>query len=391
MPQGGVISPLLMNIALHGMEQALGVRYDRRGQIKGSRALVRYADDWVVFCESEEDAQAARLQAQEWLQERGLHLSAEKTRVVHLTEGFDFLGFNVRHYPAPTTARSGYKLLIKPSKESVSKFKARMRREWTALTGHNAMTVLKRLNPILRGWANYFRIGVSKHTFETLDHWMFVRCARHARSNHSRKGWRWCRQKYWGQLNPERADRWVFGDIENRSLPPEALLDAHKEARSRKGRSLPGRSRAAGLLDRARKAQARQRPPAAQAHGPGARPAGTLQPLRRIPVQRRSPQPPPPAPQKRRRNGRALQPQASAPLLPPADPRSENTGKETFRCESELLEPCARKPASTVLRGEWRSDAPFLPDQATSCGPHGRVAHRAPPRAGYSSVVAAGR
>ena len=79
-PQGGVISPLLMNIALHGMEQALGVRYDGRGQIKGSRALVRYADDWVVFCESEEDAQAARLQAQEWLQERGLHLSAEKTR-----------------------------------------------------------------------------------------------------------------------------------------------------------------------------------------------------------------------------------------------------------------------------------------------------------------------
>ena len=212
-PQGGVISPLLMNIALHGMEQALGVRYDGRGQIKGSRALVRYADDWVVFCESEEDAQAARLQAQEWLQERGLHLSAEKTRIVHLTEGFDFLGFNIRHYPAPATARSGYKLLIKPSKESVSKFKARVRREWMALTGHNAMEVLKRLNPILRGWANYFRIGVSKHTFETLDHWMFVRCARHVRSDHSRKGWRWCRQKYWGQLNPERADRWVFGDI----------------------------------------------------------------------------------------------------------------------------------------------------------------------------------
>src|SRR5215210_2282306 len=77
-PQGGVISPLLINIALHGMEQALGVRYDRRGQIKGSRALVRYADDWVVFCESKEDAQAARLQAKEWLQNRmlAIHLLA---------------------------------------------------------------------------------------------------------------------------------------------------------------------------------------------------------------------------------------------------------------------------------------------------------------------------
>jgi len=211
-PQGSVISPLLMNIALHGMEQALGVRYDRRGQIKGSRALIRYADDWVVFCESKEDAQAARLQAKEWLRKRGLHLSAEKTRIVHLTEGFDFLGFNIRHYPAPKTARSGYKLLIKPSKVSVSNFKERMRLEWMDLKGHNPMEILKRLNPILRGWANYFRVGVSKHTFETLDHWMLARCVRHVRSNHSRKGWRWCRQKYWGALNPKRADRWVFGD-----------------------------------------------------------------------------------------------------------------------------------------------------------------------------------
>jgi RNA-directed DNA polymerase len=211
-PQGGVISPLLMNIALHGMEEALGVRYDGRGQIKGSRALVRYADDWVLLCESEEDAQDARRQAQGWLLKRGLRLSKGKTRIAHLSEGFDFLGFNVRHYPAPKTARSGYKLLIKPSKESVRKFKERVRSEWMDLKGHNVMEVLKRLNPILRGWANYFRIGVSKHTFETLDHWIFDRCARHVRSNHSRKGWHWCRQKYWGTLNPKRADRWVFGD-----------------------------------------------------------------------------------------------------------------------------------------------------------------------------------
>jgi RNA-directed DNA polymerase len=211
-PQGGVISPLLMNIALHGMEQALGVRYDKRGQIIGSRALVRYADDWVMFCESKEDALAARRQAQEWLLKRGLHLSEEKTRIVHLSEGFDFLGFNIRHYPAPNTTKSGYKLLIKPSKESVRNFKERVRREWMALKGHNIMAVLKRLNPIVRGWANYFRIGVSKHTFEAIDYWMFDRCVRYVRSNHRRKGWRWCRSKYWGALNPERTDRWVFGD-----------------------------------------------------------------------------------------------------------------------------------------------------------------------------------
>ena len=105
---------------------------------------MRYADDWVVFCESKEDAQAARREAQEWLLKRGLRLSEEKTRIVHLTEGFDFLGFNIRHYPAPNTARSGYKLLIKPSKESVRNFKERVRREWMALKGHNVTAVLKK-------------------------------------------------------------------------------------------------------------------------------------------------------------------------------------------------------------------------------------------------------
>jgi RNA-directed DNA polymerase len=211
-PQGGVISPLLMNIALHGMEQALGIRYDKRTQIAGSRALVRYADDFVVFCESEQDVQAARQDLQSWLAERGLKLSEAKTRTVHLTEGFDFLGFNVRHYRAPKTARSGYKLLIKPSKDSVRTFKERLKHEWMALRGHGIAEVLKRLNPILRGWANYYRIGVSKHTFDSLDHWMFNRGVRYAKFAHPTKAWRWHRSKYWGEFNPNRKDRWVFGD-----------------------------------------------------------------------------------------------------------------------------------------------------------------------------------
>lgn len=119
------------------------------------------------------------------------------------------------------------------------------------------------------------------------------------------------------------------------------------------------------LPDRAPAAKARGGPAAAQAHRPGPRPAGTLYSLRSFSFQRRSPQPPSPAAQKRGRDGRTLQPQAPTPLLPPADPQSI-IGKRTFRCESDSLEPCARKPASTALRGEWRSDAPFLPDQAYS-------------------------
>jgi len=112
-PQGGVASPLLANIALHGMEEALGVTYDYRGQLIGKRAVVRYADDFVCFCETREDAEQVQKILVEWLKERGLTLSEDKTRIVHLTEGFDFLGFNIRHYPAPQTSRTGWKLLIK--------------------------------------------------------------------------------------------------------------------------------------------------------------------------------------------------------------------------------------------------------------------------------------
>jgi RNA-directed DNA polymerase len=112
-PQGGVVSPLLANIALHGMEEAIGVTYDYRGQLIGNRAVVRYADDFICFCETREDAEQVQGILMEWLKERGLTLSEEKTRIVHLTEGFDFLGFNIRHYPAPKTSRTGWKLLIK--------------------------------------------------------------------------------------------------------------------------------------------------------------------------------------------------------------------------------------------------------------------------------------
>lgn len=127
-PQGGVISPLLANIALHGLEKALGVRFDNQGVISGHRAVVRYADDFVVFCESRADAEGIVEILKEWLGIRGLNLSEEKTRIVHLTEGFDFLGFTVRHYKVNTT-RTGYKLLITPSKDAEKAIRAKIRAE----------------------------------------------------------------------------------------------------------------------------------------------------------------------------------------------------------------------------------------------------------------------
>jgi RNA-directed DNA polymerase len=212
-PQGGVISPLLLNIALHGLEAALGVTYQNRGEVRGTRAVVRYADDFVVFCETQESARYVKeVLLPVWLAQRGLSLSSEKTRIVHLTEGFDFLSFNVRHHQAPRTSRTGYKLLIRPSKQAVRKKRWDLREVWLRLKGHNLNAVLRKLNPIIRGWADYFRFGVASRTFRALDAWMFRREQRYVKHTHPTKPWKWRKAKYFGRLNPFRKDNNVFGN-----------------------------------------------------------------------------------------------------------------------------------------------------------------------------------
>ena len=99
-----------------------------------------------------------------WLKERGLELSQEKTNISHLSEVFDFLGFNIRHYRS-RSAQTGWKLLIKPSERSVRELKDKLRRTWYSLKGHSVSVTVRKLNPIIRGWANYYRIAVAKETF----------------------------------------------------------------------------------------------------------------------------------------------------------------------------------------------------------------------------------
>lgn len=151
---------------------------------------MRYADDFVILTETKEDALRAKREVAEWLQGRDLTLSAEKTKVCHLTDGFDFLGFNIRHYPVANT-KTGYKLLIRPSEESVHSLKRRLKQEWKALAGHNAKVVIKRLTPILRGWANYFRSGVSKDAFLKVDRHTFRRTIRWCKRTYPTKPWKW--------------------------------------------------------------------------------------------------------------------------------------------------------------------------------------------------------
>lgn len=219
-PQGGVISPLLANIALHGMEEALGVTRRATGNgwhtITSDRAVVRYADDFVVTCTTKTEAERALGQLTPWLAERGLSLSSEKTRIVSIQGGFDFLGFTIRQYAAPFTKKRGAVLWIKPSREAVARLRARLRTDWRSLRGHPVQEVTARLNPVIRGWATYYRSQVSSHTFHALDNWMFHREVRYVRTMHPAKPVRWTRSRYWGQLHPHRQDHWVFGDMRTR-------------------------------------------------------------------------------------------------------------------------------------------------------------------------------
>jgi RNA-directed DNA polymerase len=210
-PQGGIISPLLANISLHGMEKALGVKFNNRGESVGNRQIVRYADDFVVFCKTKEDAEKTVVILESWLQERGLNLSKEKTRITHLSEGFDFLGFNIRQYKVNNT-ETGWKLLIKPSTEALQRIRDKLRQTWLNCKGHSVKAVINKLNPIVRGQANYYRIGVSSKAFSGLDDFMFKRETRYANWMHPKKNNEWKKHRYWGKLNLDREDRWVFGD-----------------------------------------------------------------------------------------------------------------------------------------------------------------------------------
>jgi RNA-directed DNA polymerase len=210
-PQGGVVSPLLFNIALHGAESILGIRYDNWGRNQSKRAIVRYADDMVAFCESKEDAEEVTQILKNWLKERGLELSPEKTKIRHLSDGFDFLGFNIRQYKSQY-AQTGWKLLIKPSKESVQRLRDKLRKTWHSLKGQNVSAIVGRLNPVIRGWANYYRIAVAWETFSKLDNWMFRREVRYVNHTHPKKPKYWKKARYWRRLPPNRQDSWVFGD-----------------------------------------------------------------------------------------------------------------------------------------------------------------------------------
>jgi RNA-directed DNA polymerase len=214
-PQGGIVSPALMNIALHGMEQAAGVRYLTTGTHAGQTApnspvLIRYADDLIALCHSQDQAVEVKARLTAWLTPRGLAFNEGKTRIVHLDDGLDFLGYNVRRYHG--------KLLIKPSKAAVRQLRERLAAEVKALNGSNGTAVISKLNPIIRGWSAYYRNAVSSHTFSALDNHV-------GRPHPPEQTEDLGRQPTLRQVPPSQAGPLDLRRPPQRTLPPEVLLD----------------------------------------------------------------------------------------------------------------------------------------------------------------------
>jgi RNA-directed DNA polymerase len=195
---------LLLNVALHGMEQAAGVRYYRNGNaVPGCPLLVRYADDLIALCHSRQQAEQVQVRLAGWLEPRGLAFNQDKTKIAHLDQGADFLGFEIRRF--------GGKLLTKPSRDAMRQIRNRLSAEAVALRGANADAVIARLNPVITGWAAYYRTGVSSLAFGKLDAHMWRLAWKWARHTHPNKSRHWVAARYFGMFNPSRNDKWLFG------------------------------------------------------------------------------------------------------------------------------------------------------------------------------------
>jgi RNA-directed DNA polymerase len=202
-PQGGIVSPALANRALDGLQRLLERRFsDTRRRRAGSKVhLVRYADDFVITGTSRVLLQReVQPLVEHFLQERGLELSHEKTRITHIEDGFDFLGQTVRRF------RNG-KILIKPSKRSVKTFLSKIQEMIDNSGGMTTGDLVRRLNQQIKGWTMYHRYAVSKRIFGAVDGRIFWKLMRWCRRRHPEKGWKWIKRRYFQR---EGRRDWVF-------------------------------------------------------------------------------------------------------------------------------------------------------------------------------------
>lgn len=200
-PQGGIASPTLANIVLDGLERTILESADTGKQVH----FVRYADDFICTASSKEILETKVQPAIiAFLKERGLELSLEKTKITHIHDGFDFLGFNIRKYKD--------KLLIKPSSSSVKKFAESLQVTIKQLGNRSTAALIATLNSKIRGWTNYYRGCVAKDIFNDIDKSVFDNIWRMLKRKHPKKNTSWIRKKYFTSIGPRN---WCFFNIAN--------------------------------------------------------------------------------------------------------------------------------------------------------------------------------
>jgi RNA-directed DNA polymerase len=234
-PQGGIISPLLANIALHGMENRIKQFAEtlpgRKANNKQALTLIRYADDFVILHEDITVVQRSQTIISEWLKGMSLELKPSKTRLAHTLNqyeqeepGFDFLGFTIQQFPVGKyQSKQGFKTIITPSKKKQKVHYDQIARVIEAHKAGPQAALISRLNPIIRGWTNYYATVVSKVAYSDIDDLTYQKLRAWAKRRHPEKGGKWVSKKYWQSIDDRN---WVFATREEGKNPLRLLLHA---------------------------------------------------------------------------------------------------------------------------------------------------------------------
>jgi RNA-directed DNA polymerase len=204
-PQGGIASPTLANMVLDGLEAELAKKFNKtfKQAHKHKVHLIRYADDFIITGDNKQLLEeAVKPLVEDFLAQRALELSREKTKITHIEEGFDFLGWNVRKY--------GDKLLIKPSKKNVKTFLDKVRKLIKKNKSATQSNLIAMLNPLIRGWSNYHKIAVAKQTFALVNREIWKCLWQWAKRRHPNKKQSWIKQRYFKRI---RGRDWEFAEI----------------------------------------------------------------------------------------------------------------------------------------------------------------------------------
>ena len=203
--QNNIFKVLIKNIVLHDIKKVLRISNDNRE--KDKKTIIHYSNEFLVACKTKEDALKIKEEINLWLHSHNL-LTSDST-IQHIREGFNFLGFNIRLYDNKKCGKR--RLIIQPSKDSILQIKNKLKRIWIESNGFPIGKIIKKFNPIIRKWANYFKKGNPSKIFKLLDSFMYFRQLRFVKRAHSRKSWKWIQQRYWRLLSLKNKNKCVFG------------------------------------------------------------------------------------------------------------------------------------------------------------------------------------